>query len=93
MTAKADRAKELLDNPVLQDAFREVEAHYTNAMLDQGIDDADLLIKLRQLVHITREVKQTLEKFVETGELEDFRATENEKSGFLGDITKWRKRA
>lgn len=90
MTAKADRAKELLEDPILQEAFENLRESYRKAVFSDDIritDETKLeLIRLEVLSH---RLEKHLQQIVADGQLEDFRAVEESKS-ILGDL--WNKR-
>lgn len=87
MTAKADRAKELLNDPLLKEALENLRSEYRNACFTQGVSDEDAL-ELRRMEFLTHRLEAHLKQFVSDGTLEDFRAIEKEKQSFLGEI-KW----
>ena len=87
MTAKADRIKELLDDPLLKEAFENVRMHYRRAIEDLNVTDEDSL-EARRMLFLLNSVEQDLRKSVQDGLLEDFNATEQERPSFLGDLWK-----
>lgn len=88
MTAKADRAKALLENPDLQEAFENVRQFYLQKIeelpLEQSRGD-EALYDLRKQLFLLRQVREDLEKAVEHGNLEDYYSEQKETS-ILGDI-------
>lgn len=91
--SKATRCKKLLDDPELQDAFKAVRERYRDLIEETPVSDDGALLDIRKMLHLLREVEDHLRIAVETGDLEQFRAKEQEGHGFLGDIRKWRKNA
>ncbi len=92
MTAKADRIKRLLDDPDIEDAFKAVREHYRDAIEQVPVNDPELIMDIRKMLHLLTEVKQTLRKAIQDGALEDFRVREQQGRGFLQDIRKWPKK-
>lgn len=90
MTAKSDRAKEFLNNPVFQEALTNLRNEYRKHMEDARTDDGDVL-ELRRMLHLTHVVEKHLNQIITFGELEDFHAKEQERPSFLGDILQWPK--
>ena len=87
MTAKSDRIRELLDDPHIKEAFENVRDKYRAALENSDIPDDDVL-EIRRMLFLTHKVEQDLETAVQDGELEDFRANEQERPSFLGDLWK-----
>ena len=89
MTAKADRIKELINDPHIKEAFENVRNKYRKLLesdtdaTGNTITDEDVL-EARRMLFLTRKVEQDLEKAIEDGELEDFQANE-QKRPTLGD--------
>ena len=77
MTAKSDRARELLDDPLLQEAFETVRDNYLERVSDPRLTDEQVL-KVRDMLFVLRELEATLVRFVEMGAFEDFEAREKE---------------
>ncbi len=90
MTAKADRVEKLLNNPDLKEAFAVVRERYRDLIEETPLasSDDEALHDIRKMLHLLREVEQSLYKAIEDGHLEDFRA--NEQQGFLQDIRRWK---
>ena len=88
MTAKADRAKELIDDPILQEAFSTVRERYRDLIEETPLSSSDdkALHDIRKMLHLLREVEEHLKQVVQNGHLEDFRATEQKT--ILGEL-KW----
>lgn len=91
MTAKADRAKALINDPTLQDALTNLRNEYRRIMEDHHTSDDDVL-ELRRMLHLSRVFEKHLQQIIASGELEDFMATEKERPSFLGDILQWPKK-
>jgi len=85
MTAKADRIKELLDDPHIVEAFDNVRGYYRRAIEDLNVSDEDSL-EARRMLFLLNSVEQDLKKSVDDGLLEDFNATEDERPSFLGEL-------
>lgn len=85
MTAKADRAKALLDDPVIQEAFTNLRNEYRRIMEDNHTLDEDVL-ESRRMLHLSRRLEAHLKKIIADGELEDYQAQEKERPSFLGEL-------
>lgn len=92
MTAESDRIKRLLEDPDLRQAFQDVREKLHEAFATCRTDDAEVLVDIRKRLHLLDAVEQALYTRLEHGLLEDFRAAEEERPPFLGDILKWRKK-
>ena len=90
MTAKADRIKKLLDDEDLQTAFSQVEEAIHKGWASTPPTKADQQREWHTRLHLLRSVKANLRQAIQDGQLEDFRAVEKEKPGYLGDILQWR---
>ena len=83
MTAKADRAQELMDDPIIQEAFNAVREKYrdmieqTPVATEQG---KDAIMDIRKMLQALRDVEQHLRTFIDDGRLEDFNVLELEKA-------------
>ena len=93
MTAKGDRAKELIEDPLLTEAFDAVRERYRDLIEETPLSSSndEALHDIRKMLHLLSEVKNHLYTVMESGRLEDFRAVEQEGHGFLQDIRSWRK--
>ena len=87
MTAKADRARQLLADPLLQEGFETLRLKYRNAMGNPQVPDEDIL-ELRRMLFLLDKLEVHLNQVIADGELEDFRAVEQERPTFLGDLWK-----
>ena len=92
MTAKSDRVKKLLNNKDLQQAFDDVRDALLKMFTECKTTDSEKMVDIRKRLHLLESVEANLKRAIEDGELEDFRATEQEAPTFLGDIKKWRKK-
>jgi len=90
MTAKADRAKQLLDDPLIKESFSKLRLTYSSAMGNPQVSDDDVL-ELRRMLFLLDKLEKSLIQVIADGELDDFRAVEQERPSFLGDILKWPK--
>ena len=85
MTAKSDRIKELVNDEHIQGAFENVRNKYRRAWENPQVEDGDVL-ELRRMLFLIDSVEQDLRQAIADGELEDFRAAEEEQQAFLGDL-------
>ena len=90
MTAKADRAERLINDPELQEAFAAVREKYRDMIEQTPLSSVDnqALHDVRKMLHLLREVEKHLHQVIQDGHLEDFRVMEQERQTFLGDM-KW----
>ncbi len=82
MTAKADRAQELIDDPLLNEAFENIRLLYLSMIEDLPLDEdkgKDALYDIRRMLHLLRAVKEDLGTMIQDGHLEDYRAAEDER--------------
>lgn len=91
MTAQSDRIKRLLEDEDLKGAFENVRNKLLDAFTHCKTDDADLMVDIRKRLHLLDAVEQSLYNAIRDGELEDFRASEQQKPPFLGDMSLWRR--
>lgn len=92
MTAKADRAKALLEDPMIKDAFAAVRERYRDMIEETPLTDSvELITDIRKMLHLLRDVENHFYEAIQNGALEDFRVKEQEGKGFLQDIAKWPK--
>lgn len=91
MTAKADRAKEFLHDPVFQEALENLRDQYRKAFELEKCSDEDAL-EVRRMLFLTHRIEKHLEQIIAYGELEDFKANEQERPTFLGEL-KWPRKA
>ncbi|MEM8715456.1 MAG: hypothetical protein AAGE92_06695 [Cyanobacteria bacterium P01_G01_bin.4] len=87
MTEKADRVRELLANPYLQEAFENVRLNYMdmleNAPVNNSDDNVTLILDIKKQLKALEDVKNDLENTVRDGEVQDYRARDN---AYLGDL-------
>ena len=86
--SKADRAKELLNNPVFKEAISEVRQYWLDRVEMLPLDEAqggDALYDIRKMLFLLRQVEETIERYVEDGHLEDFNQNEKQRT-ILGDL-------
>ena len=88
MTAKSDRAKQLLSDPLIQECFKKLRDNYRSAMGNPQVSDDDIL-ELRRMLFLLDKLEQSLVQVLADGELDDFRAVEDERPSFLGNLIKW----
>lgn len=67
--AKADRAKQLLDDEMLKEAFSTLEAEYTKALFLTHVDASNAREKLFLAVNVLRKVRDHLSAVVSNGSL------------------------
>jgi len=84
---KADRAKRLLNDPELKQAFQDVEDAIIRTWKESSQEDVAGHTYLKQALHILSSVTANLERAVSDGKLKAFRIEQEEKEvTFLGDI-------
>ena len=89
VVAKASRCKKLLDDPDLQQAFQDVR-NALHTQFDQiKPTDTEAMVKIKERLHLLESVEQNLKAAIRDGQLEIFRADEQERPPYLGDISKW----
>jgi hypothetical protein len=84
--AKGDRAKDLLNNPVFQDALQAVRESIFRSWESLPTTADDQLKELKLSIHLLNAIERNLETFIETGELDKFRTEQENK---LKDNKKW----
>ncbi len=90
MTAKADRAEKLIQDPELQDAFKVVREFWRDKIEETPVDDKvgkKALYDIRKMLFLLRQVEEVVHTAIEDGHLEDHRAEESK--GLLKGIKKW----
>lgn len=90
MTAKSDRAKEILNDPVMQDALVNLRNEYRKLMEDHTTPD-DIVLESRRMLHLSHRFEKHLQQIIADGELDDFIAMEKERPSFLGEL-RWKNR-
>jgi hypothetical protein len=66
---RADRAKELLENPLVIEAFETIEREITQALMDSPARDTEGREKLYLMNQLLKRVKKHFESTVNTGYL------------------------
>jgi hypothetical protein len=86
MTAKSDRAQELMNDPLLQEAFDNVRQYYYSLIETTPLDSAQdgALHDIRKMLQLLRDVENDLHETIQHGHLEDHRA-QQKSHGFLED--------
>jgi hypothetical protein len=79
---RADRAKALLDNPILKDAFEAIEQE-TLRLLEQT-HDALAEQKLNLMFRLNRKYQNILKGYIETGKLAAFQLEQKRKFTLFG---------
>ena len=90
MTAKSDRAKALLNDPIIQEGFEKLREDYRGAMGNPKVPDDDIL-ELRRMLFLLDKLERHLHQIVTDGEVADLQAVEQERPSFLGDLWQSRK--
>ena len=83
---KADRAKDLLDTPVFQEALQAVRDSIFRSWESLPVDATDQLRNLKLSIHILNAIERNLRTFIEEGELEKFDTEYQDK---LKESKKW----
>ena len=78
MTAKSDRATELMNDPILKEAFENVRQRYRDMIEDSPVSDDTALLDIRKMLHLLQEVRENIQTMIEDGHLQDFRAQQDE---------------
>jgi len=65
--ARAERARQLLEEPLVKEAFSILEESFLNGIQTSAMKDEALREKLCQMLMVTRQVKQHLQSTMETG--------------------------
>jgi len=83
--SQANKAKQLFDNPLLQESFQKLRELYSNSLLNTGASENETREKLWLAYQMVGKVEQNLIEMIDTGklaskQLEDFRnQTKNKK--------------
>ena len=84
MTAKGDRAREIMESPEVKEAFENLHNYYLNAFAElpmkEGFEE-QVIYDIRRRLHLLGELKADLEKMIQVGNLEDFRAAQQTELG------------
>lgn len=78
MTAKSDRAKELLEDPLLQEAFQNVRDAIHRGWANTKPTDHDTKEEWHRRLFTLDSVERNLKQAIQDGKLEDFRAQQQE---------------
>ena len=75
---QANKAKQLFDNPLLQESFQKLRELYSNSLLNTGASENETREKLWLAYQMVGKVEQNLIEMIDTGklaskQLEDFR--------------------
>ena len=84
MTAKADRAKELLNDPLLEEAFDNLRQNLLDGFEACGIDDNDSMRDIKITLALLKGLKQQLVNIISDGTYEDFRANQDSEESLNG---------
>jgi len=76
---RAQDAKQLLDNPLLQEAFASVEKHLQTAAITCDSDDAQKALRIIISQQLLAAIKRELTRVVQDGEIAKFQMHELEK--------------
>lgn len=90
--ARADRAKALLDNPDLKQAFQNTRDAILRQFQQIPPSQSEQLLKCRERLHLLESVEENLYQAIRDGALERFREQEKERLPFLGELVPWRKK-
>jgi hypothetical protein len=76
--SQANKAKQLFDNPLLQESFDKLRELYSNSLLNTGASENETREKLWLAYQMVGKVEQNLIEMIDTGklaskQLEDFR--------------------
>ena len=76
--SQANKAKQLFDNPLLQESFDKLRELYSNSLLNTGASENETREKLWLAYNIVGKVEQHIQEISDTGklakkQLEDFR--------------------
>jgi len=83
--ARGTRAKRLLDDADLIQAFQDVRNAIHERFEEVSADDGESLIKLKQRLHVLDSVKANLFEAIQNGKIEA-KALEEENVTWLGDL-------
>jgi hypothetical protein len=68
--ARGDRAKNLLDDPVFQDAMETIRSNIHSHWESLAIDDSDTLYRLKVAIHTLNSIERQLQNYVEEKEVD-----------------------
>ena len=67
--SQSNKAKTLLDDPLLQESFDKLKNLYTTSLLNTGANEVDTREKLWLAYNIVGKVEQNLQEVIDTGKL------------------------
>ena len=67
--SRGERARQLLENSVLPEAFAAIKEVYTKALVEAPIRDIEGIQKLKIMIGLVDKLKETLETFVNDGKV------------------------
>ena len=78
--SQSNKAKQLLDNPLLKDAFSNLKKLYSESLFNTGAKEQDTREKLWLAFNVVGKVEHHLQEILDTGklakkQLEDFRTS------------------
>ena len=78
MTAKSDRATELLNDPLLREAFDRLREKYRDLIEEAPLASSEIEViqDIRKMLHLLREVENDLYVMMQDGHYEDHRDLE-----------------
>ncbi len=76
--SQANKAKELFNNPLLQESFEKLKKLYSNSLFNTGAKETETREKLWLAYNVVGKVEQNLLEMIDTGklaekQLEDYR--------------------
>lgn len=83
-------ARMLLDHPVMSEAFKTIEAYYTDQMASTKPEEREERDKWHTCLFVLKDVKTTLTAFVESGKIEASNEAKREKMKHDGNSTSGR---
>ena len=85
MGSKSDRIQELLNNPLLKDAFANVKAHYLEqlgrAPVNGSQENIGFILDLKRMMKLVDEVETDLRLSIQSEKLDEY-----EPPAYLGDL-------
>jgi hypothetical protein len=91
VTAKAARCKKLIEDGDLKQAFADVRDALHRQFDQIKPTDLDAMVRIKERLHLLTSVEGNLMRAIQDGKLEEFKAEEEERLPFLGDIELWRR--
>ena len=90
--ARAARAARLLEDPDLKQAFADTRTAILEKFSEIPPSETEQLVECRRLLQLLESVEKNLKLAIREGELSRFRADEETRPSFLGDIMTWNKK-